>query len=127
MSPPLHLILPSHPLQLAGVAEGLHFLHSHSIVHGALRGVRGRQYPYFVAVLKCVQKSILVDRLCCARITDFGFATVARDIDSVHYTLNDVYPTVRWTAPEILMYRGKRSKEADVFAFAMVMIEVRWE
>lgn len=33
--------------------------------------------------------------------------------------------TARWTAPEILDGGGTVSKEADVFAFAMVMIEVR--
>jgi len=32
--------------------------------------------------------------------------------------------TLRWTAPEVLN-GGKYSKEADIFAFAMVMIEVR--
>jgi hypothetical protein len=31
----------------------------------------------------------------------------------------------RWTAPEILNNQGTYSKEADVFSFAMVMIEVR--
>jgi hypothetical protein len=34
--------------------------------------------------------------------------------------------TARWTAPEILGEEGGVSKEADVFAFAMVMIEVHW-
>ena len=32
--------------------------------------------------------------------------------------------TMRWTAPEVLN-GGRYSKEADIFAFAMVMIEVR--
>ena len=32
--------------------------------------------------------------------------------------------TARWTAPEILTEEGTYSKEADVFSFAMVMIEV---
>jgi len=33
---------------------------------------------------------------------------------------------LRWTAPEILHEFGTYSKEADIFAFAMVMIEVRY-
>lgn len=33
--------------------------------------------------------------------------------------------TARWTAPEIMDREGAVSKEADVFAFAMVMVEVR--
>ena len=32
--------------------------------------------------------------------------------------------TARWTAPEILNDQGTYSREADVFSFAMVMIEV---
>lgn len=32
--------------------------------------------------------------------------------------------TARWTAPEVMGGEGAVSKEADVFAFAMVMIEV---
>ena len=32
--------------------------------------------------------------------------------------------TARWTAPEILDGVGMKSKEGDVFAFAMVMVEV---
>jgi len=35
--------------------------------------------------------------------------------------------TARWTAPEILNEEGTFSKEADVFSFAMVMIEVHYE
>ena len=33
--------------------------------------------------------------------------------------------STRWIAPEILGNLGTFSKEADVFSFAMVMIEVR--
>lgn len=32
--------------------------------------------------------------------------------------------TARWTAPEILEERGSWNKEADVFSFGMVMVEV---
>ena len=35
--------------------------------------------------------------------------------------------TARWTAPEILNEGEPYSREADVFSFAMVMIEVRHE
>ena len=33
----------------------------------------------------------------------------------------------RWTAPEILNEEGTHSKEADIFSFAMVMVEARSE
>ena len=57
-----------------------------------------------------------------ARIADFGFATVTQNLDSVQ-SAHCQRGTPRWTAPEVLD-EGPYSKEADVFSFAMVMIEV---
>ena len=59
-----------------------------------------------------------------ARITDFGLATVTQDLDSMWTTSEDQGHTARWTAPEILAEEGTYSKEADIFSFAMVMVEV---
>ena len=58
-----------------------------------------------------------------ARIADFGFASVAQNLDSVQSALCQ-RGTLQWTAPEVLN-EGSYSKEADIFSFAMVMIEVR--
>ena len=60
-----------------------------------------------------------------ARITDFGLATVTQNLDSVRTASDDHGHTARWTAPEILNEKGSHSKEADIFSFAMVMVEVR--
>jgi len=62
-----------------------------------------------------------------ARITDFGLATVTQNLDSMRSASGDQGHTARWTAPEILNEEGTFSKEADVFSFAMVMIEVHHE
>jgi len=59
-----------------------------------------------------------------ARIADFGHATVVKDEDSMESDLDELGYSPRWTAPEILSGQGTYSKEADIFAFAMVMIEV---
>jgi len=91
---------------LSDVAEGLHFLHSYNIVHGDLKG-----------------QSILVNGTGRARITDFGLAMVTQYLDSVRSASEDRNNMVRWTAPEILK-QGTRNKEADIFSFAMVMVEV---
>ena len=56
-----------------------------------------------------------------ARITDFG---VARSQGTAGETYPTAGGTARWTAPEILEGRGESSKEADVFLFATVMVEV---
>ena len=62
-----------------------------------------------------------------AQITDFGVATVTQNLDSIRSLTGENAHTARWTAPEILNEVGSYSKEADVFSFAMVMIEVRHE
>ena len=65
-----------------------------------------------------------MDNLGNARIADFGLASVMRNPDSVESaSYHDAY-TAQWAAPEILD-EGAHSKEGDMFAFAMVMIEVR--
>ena len=60
-----------------------------------------------------------------ARITDFGLAVVAQDLDVIRDGSDERGDSVRWIAPEILDSRGTHSKEGDVFSFGMVMIEVR--
>ena len=81
----------------------------------------------FSIVLIGPQANILVDGECHARITDFGLTTVTQNVGSIRTTFGDRGHTARWTAPEILIDEGTYSREADVFSFAMVMIEVRWE
>ena len=78
-----------------------------------------------VSLLTRVQPNILVDAASHARITDFGLATVTQNLDSIRSASGDHGHTARWTAPEILSEEGSYSKEADVFSFAMVAIEVR--
>ena len=71
-----------------------------------------------------VQPNILVDAAGRARITDFGLATVTQNLDSIRSGTGDHGHTARWTAPEILNEEASYSKEADIFSFAMVAIEV---
>jgi len=55
---------------------------------------------------------------------DFGLATVARDSNSLESTVEVQGTTARYTAPEILNGVARHSKESDVFAFGMVVVEV---
>ena len=59
-----------------------------------------------------------------ARITDLGLAVVTHDLDSIRNASDGRGDGARRIAPEILDGRGTYSKEADVFSFAMVTIEV---
>ena len=110
--------------QLSDVAKGLCYLHSCNVIHGDLKGVRGSSFR-FTAILTLSQPNILVDDFGHARIADFGFATVTQNLDSVRSASGHHGHTVRWAAPEVLS-EGTYSKEADIFSFAMVMIEVRY-
>jgi len=92
---------------LSDVTEGLHFLHSCNIVHGDLKG-----------------QNILVDDTDHARITDFGLAIVAQNEGPTRSASGGRDNSVDWTAPEILSREGMHSKEADIFSFAMVMVEI---
>lgn len=58
-----------------------------------------------------------------ARIADFGLSMVTKDLTSIPSARLQHGSTPRWAAPE-LMEHGIYEKEADVFSFAMVMIEV---
>lgn len=71
------------------------------------------------------QSNILVDATGRARITDFGLAIVTQDPGSIQSASTEHDKSARWIAPEILDGRGTYSKEADIFSFAGVAIEVR--
>jgi serine/threonine protein kinase len=89
------------------------------------RGCVVVRMPHLVIALTLGQPNILVDDSGCPRITDFGLAMVTQNQDSIRSAQGEHAHTARWTAPEILNDQGTYSKEADVFSFAMVVVEVR--
>jgi len=120
-----HRAASSLPRQLSDVAEGLNYLHSCNVIHGGLKGVRDCARSRFIAGFTLSQSNIIMDATGRARITDFGLAMVAPNLDSVRSASTEHSHGARWAAPEILDGRGTYSKGADVFSFAMVTIEVR--
>jgi len=77
-------------------------------------------------ILTLNQPTVLVDITGRARITDCGLVVVTRNLDLVRSAPDEHGDSTRWTAPEILANQGTFSKEADVFSFAMVLIEVSY-
>jgi len=71
------------------------------------------------------QSNILVDTAGHAMITDCGLVMVTQNLNSIRGAPDEHGDSTRWISPEILANQGTFSKEADVFSFAMVMIEVR--
>ena len=125
VSPSTCVGLRLRPSKLSGIADGLNYLHSRNVVHGDVKGVSNRSKAHPTIVLTSRQPNILVDDSGCPRITDFGLAIVAQNQDSIRSAQGEHGHTARWTAPEILNEEGTHSKEADLFSFAMVMVEVR--
>ncbi|KAF9778334.1 kinase-like domain-containing protein [Thelephora terrestris] len=88
---------------LSDVVEGLCYLHSYDVIHGRLKG-----------------SNVLVDDVGRARISDFGLSRVTNHLN---YTWDTRSFAPQWSAPELLS-DGTHSKKADIFSFAMVMVEV---
>lgn len=70
------------------------------------------------------QANILVENSGHVRIADFGLAKITKNPNSIRSASYQNGFTIRWAAPEVLG-EGEYSKKADIFSFAMVMIEVR--
>ena len=77
----------------------------------------------FHLALTLRQQNVLVDELGHARLADFGFSIVTRNLDSVQGDSEHHGFTPRWAAPEVLKH-WSHSKESDTFSFGMVMYEV---
>ena len=125
VSLPLSLSHTHFHHKLSDIAKGLCYLHSRNVIHGDLKGVRSSLKSCFTSILTPSQVNVLVDNSGHARIADFGLATVTQSLDSTWSISIQRGHSARWTAPEVLT-GGKYSTEADIFAFAMVMIEVRY-
>ena len=109
--------------QLLDVAEGLAYLHTKHTVHGDLKGVSASSGLRSVVLISFYQSNVLISRRGRARLTDFGFTSVVRGLNSV------LVPelqgcTLRWAAPEVIRGEGGGTQEADIYSFAMVVIEV---
>ena len=118
-----HLIDNTDVPKLLDVAEGLNYLHTNHTVHGDLKGVSGFSGSSRAALTTLGQPNVLINRDGRALLADFGLASIVHRMNSTLATKSRGY-AVRWAAPEILKQAGKTTREADMFAFGMVVIEV---
>jgi len=70
------------------------------------------------------QTSILVDHFRRAQVTDFSLTTIHPNHRSTCNASYLVDSGTRWTAPEVLDEITPLTGKADVFSFAMLMVEV---
>ena len=108
------------------MTEGLHYLHSHGVVHGDLKPVGNLPYVTLLNRFMRSKRNILVNAKGDACLSDFGLSIVTCSKGPT----GREDPTARghssvWAAPETLNY-ARISKEADVFSYGLVVIEVRW-
>ncbi|CAE6377452.1 unnamed protein product [Rhizoctonia solani] len=88
------------------ICAGISYLHRMDIVHGDLKGA-----------------NVLIDRNGAPRLTDFGSAKFQSD--TLQFTQTNTGPSysVRWTAPEILRGKTGHTKEGDIYALGMTILE----
>ena len=113
--------------KMIGVADGLAYLHFSDVIHGDFKGVSHIRHTGSILLTLICQMNILFDSAGVPQIADFGVASI-----TFRPTINASTPsnsyTLRWAAPEILEARNedrRATKMSDVYAFAMVVIEVK--
>jgi serine/threonine protein kinase len=95
--------------KLLDVAEGVAFLHALHTTHGDIKG-----------------DNVLIDHSGHACLADLGFTSVVRRATSVLVTTVKGH-SPRWAALEVLRTGDRYTREADMFSFGMIVIEVsRW-
>ncbi|KAG8697758.1 hypothetical protein FRC09_007656 [Ceratobasidium sp. 395] len=89
------------------VANGLAYLHKQGVVHGDLKA-----------------NNVLIGSEGIVKLTDFGLSVLAESNLCFSSTENPGCGTIRWMAPELFEELSKPSREADVYALAMTIIEI---
>ncbi|KAG9101920.1 Adaptor for signal transduction [Ceratobasidium sp. UAMH 11750] len=88
------------------VSEGLAYLHKNGAVHGDIKS-----------------GNVLVSREGVAKLADFGCTQLKQNTLRFTTTTPNTAISLRWAAPEVIAGDVMRSKEADVYAFGMTLLE----
>ena len=119
--------------QLLDICHGLQILHTYNVVHGDLKGVRPNRrkptQPVGILITSRSNKAnVLINDSGWACLTDFGLSSIAI-LGCTESSAHGPCGTFRWTAPELLRLTETQpnppTKNSDIYAFAMVAIEVR--
>lgn len=95
--------MPTTERLMLQIAEGLRFMHSHSILHRDLK-------PANILVVPSGE----------IKIADFGCATFLKDTDS----LSGICGTVAYCAPEVLKSNGTHTLAIDIYSLGAVFYEM---
>ena len=116
--------------KMIGVADGLSYLHSCDVIHGDLKGVNHIRRTGSILLMLIRQMNILFDSTGVPQITDFALASIDCNPNTNVASTPTYGYSLRWAAPEMLEARNedrRATKMSDVYAFAMVVIEVKYD
>ena len=118
-------------LKLLQVAKGLQYLHSFDVVHGDLKGVSALSPQTYATLMNFIEANVLISKSGSAQVCDYGLSPIISNPIFTVVATQGVAGSSRWLAPEIIdppTGAGSKpltaSKSADVFAFAMLAVEV---
>ncbi|KAJ7799341.1 kinase-like domain-containing protein, partial [Mycena leptocephala] len=110
---------------LLQIIQGIHYLHSNSIIHGDIRGTNILIAPSLNNSNSTPSFSSTPDVHAC--LTDFGLATVITgdgDTDTGIPSSSNRAGSLRWFAPELLSPQEFwLTRATDVYTFACVCVE----
>lgn len=92
---------------LLDMAEAIHYLHTHHIVHGDLRSA-----------------NFLMDNEQRVKLGDFGLAKQRAGVMTIAFADIRHMGKPGWLAPELLSKEGARTAASDVYSFGMVVWEL---
>ncbi|KAG9082428.1 hypothetical protein FS749_006848 [Ceratobasidium sp. UAMH 11750] len=88
------------------ISEGMAYLHKNGTIHGDIKG-----------------GNVLVSHEGVAKLADFGCTQLRQSTLCFTTTTSGAAISVRWAAPEVIAGVVMRSREADVYAFGMTLLE----
>ncbi|CAK0735475.1 hypothetical protein CVIRNUC_000587 [Coccomyxa viridis] len=100
-------------LCLMDIASGMDYLHSLGVLHGDVKGAN--------VLLKTTAPTSYDKRGFVCKMADFGLSRVL-EANATHVS-TFTYGTAAYMAPELLQ-KGKMTRAADVYSFAMIMVEL---
>ncbi|CAE6443930.1 unnamed protein product, partial [Rhizoctonia solani] len=89
------------------VTCGLAYMHRCNAVHGDLKAL-----------------NVLVSSDGTAKLTDFGLSTMSQSSLAFSATSGSYSGSLRWAAPELIFDEAPKSKQSDVYALGMTMLEI---
>ncbi|QRV89047.1 kinase domain protein [Ceratobasidium sp. AG-Ba] len=89
------------------VSEGVAYLHQNNVVHGDIKSA-----------------NVLISTKGVPKLADFGSSRVNKSTLDFTTTTGGANYSMRWAAPEVLDGTIRQSKEADVYALGMTILEL---